>query len=138
MTQLPASGPVRGLFNSLRTGDITRRQFIERSSMLGVGAGVAVFLANTAQVGAQEASPATTDASSAVRPSVGTEGQTRGEVVHRRVGRLCQKEGSKAGERERHIRDVQSKFAPGSAGGPAYGLKYSGTLPAGVLALRWR
>lgn len=79
MTQLPASGPVRGLFNSLRTGDISRRQFIERSTMLGVGAGVAVFLANTAQVGAQEASPAATDAAAAVRPSVGTEGQTRGE-----------------------------------------------------------
>ncbi len=76
------SGPIRGLFNALKSGQISRRQFVERSTMAGVGTGMAVFLANTAQAGAQDASPAaeaSPAAQSAVRPAVGTENQTRGE-----------------------------------------------------------
>lgn len=84
MSHIPSSGPVRGLFSALRSGEISRRQFIERTSVLGVGAGVSVFLANTAQVGAQDASPAAgaspaSGAAASARPTVGTEGQTRGE-----------------------------------------------------------
>jgi peptide/nickel transport system substrate-binding protein len=73
-----ATGPIRGLFESLRSGQITRRQFVERSTMAGVGAGMAVFLANTAVAGAQDASPEAAPAA-AQRPSSGTENQTRGE-----------------------------------------------------------
>jgi len=80
MSSPSTSGPIRGLFQSLKAGHISRRQFIERSTLAGVGASAAVFLANTAQAGAQEASPdASAAAGSAERPSAGTEGQTRGE-----------------------------------------------------------
>ena len=74
------NGPIRHLFTALRAGQITRRQFIERSTMAGVGVGMAGFLANTALAGAQDASPeASAAASTAERPASGTENQSRGE-----------------------------------------------------------
>jgi len=80
MSSPSTSGSIRGLFESFKSGSISRRQFVERSTLAGVGASAAVFLANTAQAGAQEASPdASAAAGSAERPSAGTEGQTRGE-----------------------------------------------------------
>ena len=57
MSSPSLSGPIRRLFESLKSGQINRRQFIERSTLAGVGASTAVFLANTAQAGAQDASP---------------------------------------------------------------------------------
>ena len=74
------NGPIRHLFTALRAGQITRRQFIERSTMAGVGVGMAGFLANTALAGAQDASPEASAAlSTAERPASGTENQSRGE-----------------------------------------------------------
>lgn len=79
MSSPSTPGPIRGLFQSLKSGHISRRQFIERSTLAGVGASTAVFLANTAQAGAQDATPpASPAAGSAERPSAGAEGQERG------------------------------------------------------------
>jgi peptide/nickel transport system substrate-binding protein len=76
----PNTGPTRALFTALRNGQITRRQFMERSALAGVGGATAVFLANTAQAGAQGASPeASATTAAAERPASNTENQTRGE-----------------------------------------------------------
>ncbi|HWV36698.1 MAG TPA: ABC transporter substrate-binding protein [Thermomicrobiales bacterium] len=74
------SGPFQVLFDGLKRGDISRRQFIQRATALGMGASVALFCAESATF-AQDASPAagaTPSPGTATRPEDGTEGQTRG------------------------------------------------------------
>ncbi|MGB3306931.1 MAG: ABC transporter substrate-binding protein [Thermomicrobiales bacterium] len=74
------SGPFQVLFDGLKRGDISRRQFIQRATALGMGASVALFCAESVTF-AQDASPAagaTPSAGAATRPEDGTEGQTRG------------------------------------------------------------
>lgn len=90
------SGPLGRLYDALKSGQIDRRQFMQRSATVGASAAVSVFLANTAAANglaqplrngaafyAQDASPASspaaTPASATTRPVGGTEGQTRGE-----------------------------------------------------------
>ncbi|MEJ7838795.1 MAG: peptide ABC transporter substrate-binding protein [Thermomicrobiales bacterium] len=80
----------RDLCDSLKTGDITRRQFMNRATALGVAAGTAVFAANataalasgkTTSSGlyfAAQDGTATPAAGGAAAPSTGTESQTRG------------------------------------------------------------
>jgi peptide/nickel transport system substrate-binding protein len=68
-------GPFRALFDGLKRGDLTRRQFMERATALGMAAGVAVHISSTTTV-AQEASPEAS--AGGVRPDGGTEGQERG------------------------------------------------------------
>ena len=75
----PITGPTRALFTALRNGQITRRQFIERSALAGIGAGMPSSSPTPRQAGAQDASPAATAPAAAERPSSGTENQTRGE-----------------------------------------------------------
>jgi peptide/nickel transport system substrate-binding protein len=67
---------LRALFDSFRQGELDRRAFIQGASALGVSAAGAVFLANTAAAQTPAASPV---AGVAVRPTFGTENQTRGE-----------------------------------------------------------
>ena len=72
MTQ--QSGPFRALVEEFRAGRVSRRDFLGNAAKLGVGLPVALFVLNntkTTAVHAQDAAPAG-------RPSVGTEGQTRG------------------------------------------------------------
>ncbi|HEV2072715.1 MAG TPA: ABC transporter substrate-binding protein, partial [Thermomicrobiales bacterium] len=76
VSQNHASGPLRALYEGLKAGNIDRRTFVHRASLLGISAASAVFLANTAGVAAQDASPAATAA--AERPAAGTENQERG------------------------------------------------------------
>jgi peptide/nickel transport system substrate-binding protein len=77
----------RDLCESLKSGDIDRRQFIARAGALGITAGMAVWFANAAQaIAAGKTSPsmyfaaqdATPTAGGAKAPDTGTEGQTRG------------------------------------------------------------
>lgn len=74
--------PFSTLYSQLKKGDITRRQFIERSVGLGMTTGIALMAADAA---AQDASPESSPAASPVAtgegviPSVNTENQTRGE-----------------------------------------------------------
>lgn len=84
------SSPLGRLYQSLKTGEISRRDFIEKAGATGAGAGASLFLANAAgasgsrngvamypgQDGTPSASPAE---GGAVRPDAGTEGQARGE-----------------------------------------------------------
>lgn len=89
-----AKGITARLYDQLTAGEISRRQFIERAAATGMGAAGAIFLANSAAIaagggskngfavyaaqdGTPAASPGATPAAS-VRPSAGTEGQTRG------------------------------------------------------------
>lgn len=75
----PATGQLRELYDALKNGEIDRRTFIHRASLIGIGATSLVFLANTASITAQDASPATGDETSrSIRPEVGTENQERG------------------------------------------------------------
>jgi peptide/nickel transport system substrate-binding protein len=70
--------PFRDLYTGLTSGNLTRRQFIERATALGMAAGLALQIADTtAQTASPEASPAAA-APVGTRPSAGTEGQERG------------------------------------------------------------
>lgn len=83
MNSNASQSPFSALFSSLKRGEISRRAFMERSVALGMGAGVAMYCANT--VSAQDGTPeASADASASpvagvgVIPEVGTENQERG------------------------------------------------------------
>jgi peptide/nickel transport system substrate-binding protein len=81
------------LYESLKAGDISRREFMKRASATGIGAGMALFMANAAiagggkngfalyqgQDGTPSASPAASPATGAFDPAAGMEGRTRGE-----------------------------------------------------------
>jgi len=67
------SGPFAALYEDLKAGRISRRDFLHRSLGLGVAAPVALFVLNNSPALAQDATPAASGA-----PSSGTEGQTRG------------------------------------------------------------
>ena len=70
------TGPFSRLYTQLKSGEITRRAFIERSVGLGMGTAVALMAADAV---AQSATPEATPASAeGVIPSVNTENQTRG------------------------------------------------------------
>ena len=75
MTQYQ-TGPFRRLMTALQRGEISRRQFIEGATALGMGASVAAFCANS--VVAQDGSPEATDATGATRPTSETDSQERG------------------------------------------------------------
>ncbi|MGC4105098.1 MAG: ABC transporter substrate-binding protein [Thermomicrobiales bacterium] len=77
------SGPIQSLYDSFKAGAISRRRFVEATIGLGVSASAAAFLAQgvAAQDATAVASPAASPSGamlSAVAPSSGTEGQTRG------------------------------------------------------------
>ncbi|MGB3307726.1 MAG: peptide ABC transporter substrate-binding protein [Thermomicrobiales bacterium] len=72
-----STGPFASLYAALKSGQISRRRFVESATALGMTAAGAAFLVNGAaaqDAATAEASPA---AASAI-PSAGTEGQTRG------------------------------------------------------------
>jgi peptide/nickel transport system substrate-binding protein len=73
------SGPFAALFEEYKAGRVSRREFMRRAVMLGVGAPVALYVMNAVDptvAHAQDASPAA--AGTLKRPDSGTEGQTRG------------------------------------------------------------
>ncbi len=77
MTQ--KTGPFAALYEEFKGGHISRRDFLRRATMLGVGAPVAMYLVNATTptvAHAQDATPAAAGGASA--PDAGTEGQTRG------------------------------------------------------------
>ncbi len=70
--------PISDLVRQLRSGDITRRQFMQTATALGAGTAAAATMANG--VIAQDASPAASPvaAEAAQAPAFGTENQERG------------------------------------------------------------
>jgi peptide/nickel transport system substrate-binding protein len=77
------SGPFGALFEEYKAGRVSRREFMRRAVMLGVGAPVALYVMNAVDptvAHAQDATPvaATPAAGTLARPDSGTEGQTRG------------------------------------------------------------
>jgi len=79
--QTPSTGPFGSLYAAFKTGQISRRRFVESTMALGMTAAGAAFLAQGVSADATpEASPGASPASSttAVAPSAGTEGQKRG------------------------------------------------------------
>ncbi len=66
-------GPFWGIYQDLKAGKITRRDFIARATALGVALPVTMFVLNSVSIGGVSAQDSTTG-----RPSVGTEGQIRG------------------------------------------------------------
>lgn len=80
MSNVP-TGPLGRAYASFKAGEIDRRSFVQRASMLGVSAGMISFLASTGgrAAFAQDASPEASPASSGeLRPAIGTENQERG------------------------------------------------------------
>ena len=75
--------PFTGLYNSLKSGEITRRSFIGRATALGMSAAGALMVADAVAQGTPEASPVAGEA--AKLPDSGTEGQTRGEGGELRI-----------------------------------------------------
>jgi len=71
-------GVFSGLYESLKSGTMTRRQFIERATAAGMSLAVAGFVVNS--LGATSAS-----AQEAVRPTAGTENTTRGQGDELRI-----------------------------------------------------
>ncbi len=68
-------GPFWGIYQQLKAGEITRREFIARATALGVGLPVTLFVLNTVKLeGAAAQEPNLSE-----RPAIGTENQTRGE-----------------------------------------------------------
>jgi len=93
-----AQGPLSRLYAQLSDGSISRRQFMERAAYLGVGAGMATFMANANAVAAaggskngfavyagQDGPAASPTAGVGARPAEGTENQTRGEGGELRI-----------------------------------------------------
>ena len=85
-------GPFWALYEELKAGNVTRRDFIARASALGVGFPVIVFVLNAlnaksafAQDATPGASPEATPAADALRPSVGSDGLTRGALGELKV-----------------------------------------------------
>ncbi len=71
------SRALRGAYEDLKHGRMSRRAFLERATALGVAAPLALFLARSGGAVAQESDPvAETDVPQA--PAAGTEGQERG------------------------------------------------------------
>jgi len=80
-----AQGPFGRLYESLRAGQITRREFIEHSTALGVAGAVAIFCANAAQAAASGGSQngfafyaQSNTAGTGKAPDAGTQNQKRG------------------------------------------------------------
>ena len=71
------------LFDEFTSGGITRRQFLERAALLGVGLPAAMFVANTVRVSGAPARPRAGSVAVAQEgvgaPDAGMEGRTRGE-----------------------------------------------------------
>ena len=79
-----SSSALGRLYESLKDGSISRRDFLQRAGATGVGAGAAMFLANSAAVaaagGSRNGYAVYMGQDGAVQPlDAGTEGQTRGE-----------------------------------------------------------
>jgi peptide/nickel transport system substrate-binding protein len=76
--------PFAGLYEALKRGDITRRQFLQQATAMGMGLAVATFVVNSFDMkgaSAQDATPAASGGGSMVgtRPSSGFENVTRGQ-----------------------------------------------------------
>jgi peptide/nickel transport system substrate-binding protein len=79
MVENKQPGPFWSLYESLKAGKISRREFFERALALGVSASVLGFVMNSVKLEGAAAAPAAQDAPNlSVRPADGTEGQTRG------------------------------------------------------------
>ena len=70
-------GPFWSTYQDLKQGHITRREFIARATALGVGLPVTLFVLNSMKIEGAAAQDSGT-VSLSERPSLQTEGQTRG------------------------------------------------------------
>lgn len=78
-------GAFWSLYEELKSGAVTRREFIARATALGVGSSVILFVLQAVSLkgaSAQSATPASgaTPAGAGARPSVGSDGLTRGAL----------------------------------------------------------
>jgi len=77
MSSQGSSGPFRDILTAFKGGDLSRRQFIERATALGMSAGLALHIAGTSAALAQDGTPAASG-TGATAPAVNTENQERG------------------------------------------------------------
>jgi peptide/nickel transport system substrate-binding protein len=77
-------GPFWALYEQLKSGKVTRREFIEKASALGIGMPITLFVLNALKIEGASAAPkgaaglSGRNQAAAAAPSEGTEGQTRG------------------------------------------------------------
>ncbi|HEY7035702.1 MAG TPA: peptide ABC transporter substrate-binding protein [Thermomicrobiales bacterium] len=80
MADAQQSGPFWSLYQDLKSGRISRREFITRATALGVGLPVVLFILNSVKVSGAAAAPNAQDAAplQSTRPTEGTDNQQRG------------------------------------------------------------
>jgi peptide/nickel transport system substrate-binding protein len=79
MSEEMEQGKFWRIYQDLKSGRISRRDFIQRATALGVGLPVTMFVLNSVKVtGASAANLPAAQTATAGRPAEGTEGQTRG------------------------------------------------------------
>ncbi|HET8524171.1 MAG TPA: ABC transporter substrate-binding protein, partial [Thermomicrobiales bacterium] len=71
-------GKLWSAWEELKAGRLSRRQFIERATALGVGMPVIIFCLNALGMSGSSVAAQSTPAGGQGRPSAGTDGQTRG------------------------------------------------------------
>jgi peptide/nickel transport system substrate-binding protein len=79
MSEKMEQGKFWQMYQDLKAGRISRRQFMQGATALGVGLPVTAFVLNSIKISpASAAGPAALQTTGAARPAEGTEGQTRG------------------------------------------------------------
>jgi peptide/nickel transport system substrate-binding protein len=79
MSEQQGQGRFWEIYQELKAGRISRRDFIQRATALGVGLPVTMFVLNSVKIGGASAAPSAQEAQmGSTRPTEGTEGQTRG------------------------------------------------------------
>jgi peptide/nickel transport system substrate-binding protein len=78
MSESVEQGRFWSLYEGLKSGRLSRRDFIQRATALGVGLPVTTFILNSVKIDGAFAAPAAQETIGSTRPTDGTEGQTRG------------------------------------------------------------
>jgi peptide/nickel transport system substrate-binding protein len=78
MSESVEQGRFWSLYEGLKSGRLSRRDFIQRATALGVGLPITTFILNSVKIDGAFAAPAAQETIGSTRPTDGTEGQTRG------------------------------------------------------------
>jgi peptide/nickel transport system substrate-binding protein len=78
MSESQGQGRFWSLYEGLKSGRLSRRDFIQRATALGVGLPITTFILNSVRIDGAFAAPAAQETMGSTRPTDGTEGQTRG------------------------------------------------------------
>jgi peptide/nickel transport system substrate-binding protein len=78
MSESVGQGRFWSIYEDLKAGRLSRRDFIQRATALGIGIPITTFILNSVKIDGAFAAPAAQETIGSTRPTDGTEGQTRG------------------------------------------------------------